>query len=296
MNKIAIVVHGGAGPDSSLIQENEEAYKEGLQNALSTGYAVLEKGGSALDAVEAAVIYLEDHPLFNDGKGAAITREGDVQLCASIMEGKELSSGAVASVQGIKNPVQVARAVMNDTNYRYLACEGAVLVAREHQLPVEEASYFMTGHTIKTYESGIKDTMAHHGTVGSVACDQQGNIAAATSTGGTAFSMRGRIADSSVIGCGVYAKNSTCAVSLTGDGEYIIKHVIAHDVSAIMEYRNSSLTEACYEVLHKKLKDTKGDIGIIGVTAQGEICMDFNCDRMLRAWQGSDGEKGVALY
>jgi beta-aspartyl-peptidase (threonine type) len=299
MDNFSIVVHGGAGPDSAFIREHMEQYKEALITGQRMGYAILEQGGAALDAVEVAVKYLEDDPLFNAGKGSALNEAGEVEMCAAIMDGSNGSSGAVAVVKGVRNPVGLAKAVMSDTPYRYIAGEGATRFAMESGFRMEEKAYFLTPHEVDTYHEKVKSKLLAqngHGTVGAVARDRQGNIAAATSTGGAEFSICGRVADSSMVGAGVYASNATCAVSATGDGECIMKHVIAYDIAAVMEYKGLSVDEACRYVLKDKLKDTPGDIGIIAVSRLGEISMQFNAARMHRCWKTSGGGEGVAIY
>lgn len=309
MNKIAIVVHGGAGPDSEYIKQNLDLYKKGLQEAADAGYKVLEDGGSSLDAVEASVNYLEDNPLFNAGRGSALNEKAKVEMDSSIMDGKTLKSGAVAIVKSVKNPVTLARAVMEKTKHIYLGDFGALEFAGKIGLQLRPDAYFITDHAFEQYleslEDGVNSLNAAgkyevkkktHGTVGAVAVDKEGNIAAATSTGGTENKVPGRIGDSSLIGVGSYANNKTCAVSGTGDGEYLMQHVIAFHVSALIEYKGLSLKEACHYLIKEKLKDVEGDMGIIAVDPQGNIAMEFKAKRMHRCWKTSDGEQGAETY
>jgi beta-aspartyl-peptidase (threonine type) len=307
--KFSIVVHGGAGGDSNFIKENLEGYKKGLQEAIEAGWEVLKENGSAVDAVEAAVNVLEDNPLFNSGRGSAINAKAEVEMCASIMDGKDCNSGAVAIVKNVKHPVSLAKSVMKNTNYLYLGGEGALDYAKKIEIQLEPDSYFVTEHQYDTYVKAKKDefqstrktameqiTSRMHGTVGAVAVDVKGNIAAATSTGGTENSKEGRIGDSSMIGVGCYANNKTCAVSITGDGEYVIRGVIAYDISCAVEYKRMELQEACDYVINKRNKDVEGDIGAIAVNADGDIALCFNSERMHRAWKTSSGDEGVAIY
>jgi beta-aspartyl-peptidase (threonine type) len=309
MNKITIVVHGGAGPDSEFIKKNMEGYKQGLQEAADTGYRILEEGGSAMDAVEAAVNYLEDNELFNAGRGSALNEKAEVEMDASIMDGKSMKSGAVAIVKNVKNPVTLARAIMEKTKHIYIGDMGALEYAQKIGLRLMPEAYFITNHAYEQYiaateeeENTIQQAGEYqvrrktHGTVGAVAVDKEGNVAAATSTGGTENKVPGRIGDSSIIGIGSYANNKTCAVSSTGDGEVLIQNVAAFHVSAIMQYKGLDLKEACNYLIKEELKDTKGDMGIIAVDPAGNFCFEFNSARMHRAWRTSDGEQGVGIY
>jgi beta-aspartyl-peptidase (threonine type) len=309
MNRIAIAVHGGAGPDSDHIHQNEEKYKKGIEEAVNKGYELLQQGRSAIDAVEAAVRSLEDNPFFNAGKGSAINAKAEVEMCASIINGENRSSGAVAIVRNIRNPVSLARAVMEKTKHIYIGSYGALDFAKQINAPLEPDSYFITEHQYEVYEQKRKESGGDHqktakeqvqershGTVGAVALDQFGNIAAATSTGGIEYSKEGRIADSSMIGIGSFADNKTCAVSSTGDGEFLIKNVTAYQISALMEYKGLNLKEACYYLVHEKLKDGDGDMGIIALDKKGNIAMEFNSDRMHRGFRSTDGELFVAIY
>ena len=309
MNKITIAVHGGAGPDAEYIKENVQGYKEGLEKALRAGYVILENGGTALDAVEAAVNSLEDNPLFNAGKGSALNEHAEVEMDASIMNGETLQCGAVAIVRQVKNPVTLARAVMEKTKHIYLAGDGALDFAVQANIAIRPDAYFITQHNYEQYEEATKkenrapDEAAfvqlkrkEHGTVGAVALDCNGNLAAATSTGGLENNKAGRIADSSMIGAGVYANNQTCAVSCTGDGEYMMQYVTAFHLSALMEYKGLSLKEAAGYLIHEKCKDVPGDMGLIAVDPQGNVGVAFNSERMHRAWLSNDEALQVFIY
>jgi len=309
MGKLTIVVHGGAGPDSEFIKKNIEGYKQGLQEAVKIGYTVLEEGGSAMDAVEAAVNYLEDNQLFNAGRGSSLNEKAEVEMDASIMDGQSMKSGGVAIVKNVKNPVTLARGIMERTKHIYIGDMGALEYAQKIGLKVMPEAYFITDHAFEQYKAAAEekpDAIEHageyqvqrkeHGTVGAVAVDKDGNVAAGTSTGGTENKVPGRIGDSSMIGVGTYANNSTCAVSSTGDGETLIKHVTCFHLSAIMKYKGMGLKEACQYLIHDELKDEQGDMGIIAVDPAGNFAFEFNSERMHRAWRTSDGEHGVGIY
>lgn len=309
MNKITIVVHGGAGPDSEFIKKNLEGYNQGLRDAVNTGYKILEEGGSALDAVEAAVNSLEDNELFNAGRGAALNEKAEVEMDASIMDGKSMKSGGVAIVKNVKNPVTLARAIMEKTKHVYIGDMGALEYAQRIGLKLMPEAYFITNHAFEQYMQATEEEAntiqqageyqvkrKTHGTVGAVAVDKEGNVAAATSTGGTENKVPGRIGDSSITGIGSYANNKTCAVSSTGDGEVLIQNVVSFHVSAIMQYKGMRLKEACNYLLNEELKDVKGDMGIIAVDPTGNFTFEFNSERMHRAWRSSDNEEGVGIY
>jgi beta-aspartyl-peptidase (threonine type) len=308
-NKIAIAVHGGAGPDSEFIRQHQKKYEQGVQEAVDAGDRVLEEGGSALDAVEEAVNYLEDNPLFNAGRGSALNKKAEIEMDASIMSGKDLKAGAVSIVKNVKNPVTLARAIMEKTEHIYIGDMGALEFAHRIGLKVMPEAYFITDHAFEQYQQAVKEaenTMEEageyqtkrktHGTVGAVALDKEGNIAAATSTGGTENKAPGRIGDTSMIGTGSYANNKTCAVSSTGDGEVLIRNVMAFHVSALMQYKGSTVKEACNFLMHTELKEAEGDMGIIALDASGTIAMEFNSERMHRGYRTSDGERFVANY
>jgi len=309
MRKFALAVHGGAGPDSQHIRQNEEGYRKGIATALDAGYAVLERGGSALDAVEAAVRSLEDNPLFNAGRGAAINDAGEVQLCSSVSDGRSRGMGAVAIVKNVKNPVSLARAVMEQTRHIYLGAHGALEFAREIKAPLEPDAYFITEHQFDTYLEERDKSEQHpqavaervlrqrmHGTVGAVALDADGNLAASTSTGGTEFEKNGRIGDSSMAGVGSYADNRFCAVSTTGDGESLIRHITSFHIAALMEYKELSLQEACDYLIDVRCKDEEGDMGILSIDPRGDVVFKFNAARMHRGCKASDGTMMVAIY
>lgn len=292
MKNFVIAVHGGAGEDSEFIQSHQSGYKTGLENAISTGYKILKQGGSALDAVENAVRLLEDNPLFNSGRGSALNNKGEVEMDASIMDGRKISAGAVSVVRNVKNPITLARFIMENTSHVFLSGQGALEIAKEKQLELEVDSYFITEHQVEEfiklrkkddYNAMIRKRI--HGTVGAVALDKAGNLAAATSTGGTPNSLSGRIGDSCVIGAGCYANNSSCAVSGTGDGELLITNVIAHSIAFYLELKNCSLQDACDYVIHQRNNNAEGDIGVIAVDAKGDLGICFNSERMHRAWK-----------
>jgi L-asparaginase / beta-aspartyl-peptidase len=308
MSKLTIAIHGGAGTirKRDLTPVVEKAYKDGLQAALNAGYSILEKGGTALDAVKAAVMNLEDNILFNAGRGSVFTNKGHHEMDASIMNGKDLQAGAVTGVQGIRNPVALAYEVMKRTEHIMLSGDGAVEFAAEIGMPLETDEYFYSEFRYKQWEQ-VRDTdnsaLDHNintekkfGTVGAVACDKNGDIAAATSTGGMTNKKFGRIGDTPLIGCGTYANNKTCAISATGHGELFMKAVAAYDVSALMEYKNYSLQQAMDEVVNKKLVAIEGEGGMIGVDAKGNAALIFNSKGMYRAMKNSNGRMEIAIY
>lgn len=300
MNKIySLAIHGGAGTllKGLMTPEKEQQYKKALESALEIGYNILESGGKALDAVEAAVKELEDSPLFNAGKGSVFTNEGTHEMDAAIMDGKNLNAGAVSLITGIKNPVSLARDVMEKSDHVFLAGEGAMRFANSLGYTLKSPKYFFDELRYQQWQE-IKDSdlfqLDHSvkkdskfGTVGAVACDKEGNIAAATSTGGMTNKRWGRVGDSPIIGAGNYANNKTCAVSCTGSGEFFIKGVVAYDVSCLMEYREMSLEDAAAEVINKRMVEIGGDGGLIAVDAQGNIAMPFNTEGMYRASKAS---------
>lgn len=309
MNKIAIAIHGGAGPDSEHIKKNYEAYKKGLEDALNSGYKILEGGGSALDAVEAAVNSMEDNPLFNAGKGSALNAKAEVEMCAGIMDGRKVESGAVALIKNVKNPISLARAVMEKSEHLYLGDAGALAFAQKVGVELMPDAYFITEHAYEQFDEARKEEGTNirylgkeqikkhsHGTVGAVALDKDGNLAAATSTGGTENKSQGRIGDSSMIGIGFYANNKTCAVSGTGDGEVMMHFVSAYEISCLMEYKGLSVTEACRFLIHEKSKGVEGDMGLIAVDAEGNIALEYKADRMHRAWRTNDADVVVKIY
>ena|SRR5690606_6374866 len=307
----AIVIHGGAG---TILKENisdsmELAYKTVLEKSVRTGYKILEAGGTSLDAVEASIRILEDSPLFNAGKGAVFTNNGTNELDASIMEGKTKNAGAIAGVTTVKNPIALARAVMEKSEHVMLARKGAEQFAEQVGLTLVEPEYFYTESRMKAlkriqhrdsasqtslYDPFTKDDK--FGTVGCVALDRNGNIAAGTSTGGMTNKRWGRIGDSPIIGAGTYADNATCGISATGWGEFFIRGVIAYDISAMMAYANLSLQDAATKVIHEKLPKMGGDGGIIGIDHKGNIATVFNTSGMFRASIDKTGSMSIKLY
>ncbi len=306
---ITLVIHGGAGTirRENMTPEREEAYRAALRQALDTGYAVLSSGGKSVDAVIAAIAVLEDSPLFNAGKGAVFTYSGKNELDASIMDGSNLKAGAVAGVTTIKNPIKAAYAVMTKSEHVMLAGQGADAFAREQDLEIVDPAYFVDSSRYQQYllrrqaekskeSSARNEPEKKFGTVGAVALDQYGNIAAGTSTGGMSDKKYGRIGDSPVIGAGTYAKNSTCAVSATGWGEFFIRLAVAHDISSMMEYANLSLEEAADSVIMKKLPKLGGDGGIIALDRSGNIAMKFNTEGMYRGYIREKGAAKTFIY
>jgi len=306
MSKIAIAVHGGAGTIKKelMTAEKEFEYKRGLEDAIEAGYALLEKGESALDAVEASVIELENNPLFNAGKGSVFSHEGKNEMDASIMDGSNLKAGAVAGIHHVKNPISVAKAVMDNSLHIMLSGEGAENFAKERQFDFEDDKYFFSQQRYDQWQKAReKDIVAldhldenKFGTVGSVAIDRKGNLASATSTGGTTNKKFGRIGDSPIIGAGTYANNKTCAVSCTGDGESFITKIAAYDVSCLMEYKGLSLKEAVETVVNHKLKSIGGEGGMIAIDSQGNIEMLLNSMGMYRASKQEGNEIVVGIY
>ncbi|MDT0555279.1 isoaspartyl peptidase/L-asparaginase family protein [Patiriisocius hiemis] len=308
MNKFSIAIHGGAGTlvKGLMTPELESQYKAKLEEALESGYKVLEANGSALDAVEVSVTILENSPLFNAGKGSVFSNAGTHEMDAAIMEGKNLEAGAISLITGIKNPITLARDVMEKSDHVFLAGEGAMQFAESLHYSLEEPSYFYDEVRYKQWQ-GIKDSdkfqLDHSvkkdgkfGTVGAVALGMDGTIGAATSTGGMTNKKWGRVGDSPMIGAGTYANNKTCAVSCTGSGEFFIRGVVAYDVSCLMEYKGMSLEEAANEVIHNRVKAINGDGGLIAVDAQGNIALPFNTEGMYRGYKKWNGEKDVLIY
>ena len=312
MSKFTIAVHGGAGTISkkSMTPEKEAAYIKALNEALTAGYKILEKNGDALDAVKAAVIELENNVLFNAGKGSVFTNTGTHEMDASIMDGKNLSAGAVAAVKNIRNPIELAYAVMKNSEHVFLIGQGAELFAKQNEIPFERDEYFYSEQRYRQWQKvkGTDETALDHnistedpngkkfGTVGAVACDANGTLAAATSTGGMTNKQFGRVGDSPIIGIGTYANNKTCALSCTGHGEPFIKAVAAYDVSCLMEYKGLSLEDATNVVVMDKLMKIDGEGGMIGVDANGNAALIFNCEGMYRGFWSSDGKREVAIY
>ncbi len=295
-----LVIHGGAGTilKKNMTPKKEKAYREKLNEALQAGEQILKTGGSSLDAVTVAIMVMENSPLFNAGKGAVFTAEGKNEMDASIMDGKTLKAGAVASVRHIKNPILGARAVMEHTPHVLIIGEGAEEVVAKYGVELVDTSYFFTQSRWDYYQKvkKEKEEAEKHGTVGAVALDKHGNLAAATSTGGMTWKMKGRVGDSPVIGAGTYADNNTCAVSATGHGEYFMRYVVTYDITALMKYKGYTLQQAANEVIMHKLKDAGGDGGIIAVDKDGNISMTFNTPGMFRGYVTSDGKSEVGIY
>ncbi len=306
MKPFAIAVHGGAGTISPALMtaEKEKNYTNALADAVKAGNKILSAGGTSLDAVTAAVKSLEDCPLFNAGRGSVFTSAGTHEMDASIMNGKTLEAGAVAGVVSVKNPVVLAKAVMENTEHVFLCGPGAEELAHKLKLEFAAPDYFFDSFRHQQWLA-IKDsdtTQLDHsnekkfGTVGAVALDMDGNLAAATSTGGMTNKKFGRIGDTPIIGSGTYANNNTCAISCTGHGEFFMRAVVAYDISCLMEYKKISLKEACHFVVLQKLMDMKGEGGIIAIDKTGNIELTFNSDGMYRAWQKNNQQPVVAIY
>jgi len=314
MSKFTIVIHGGAGTilREHMTPELEEAYLDGLKRGADAGYGVLEQGGAAVNAVKAAIVVMEDNVLFNAGRGSVFTKKGVQEMDAAIMNGATLEAGAVAGVRNVRNPIMLATEVMLHSNHVFLSGKGANDFAIKQGVKLEPDEYFFSQFRYDQWKS-IRDSDAYaldhthqrleelmrdkkFGTVGAVACDYEGNIAAATSTGGMTNKKYGRIGDSPIIGIGTYANNKTCAISCTGHGEPFIRAVAAYDVSCLMEYKGLSLYEAMNTVVNDKLVKLEGEGGMIGVDAQGNHAMILNSAGMYRAYRSSDGGGEVAIY
>jgi beta-aspartyl-peptidase (threonine type) len=295
----AIVIHGGAGNISPthISPDRADAIAGKLGESLEAGIAILEKGGSSLDAVEAAIRMMEDSPLFNAGKGAVFTHEGRNELDASIMEGKTLMAGAVAGVGDIKNPISAARIVMEKSPHVLLTGAGASRFVSRNGAEIVDSSYFFTERRWEQLQRQLKKAeVEKYGTVGCVALDKKGNLAAGTSTGGMTNKRFGRIGDSPIIGAGNYANNNSCAVSATGHGEFFIRYTVAHDISALMQYSSLTLREAARKVIHEKLKMAGGSGGVICIDRLGNIAMEFNTSGMLRAFATAGGDRGIKVF
>jgi len=308
MKNISIAVHGGAGTilKNTLTKEKEQDYKQALQLALDAGYQLLEQGATAIDAVERSVSKLEDSHLFNAGKGSVFTANGTHEMDASIMDGSTLEAGAISLVTGVKNPIQLSRLVMEKSDYVLLSGKGAEHFARSVNCEFRNEEYFYDEFRHQQWlalKGSDKFQLDHSpskedkfGTVGAVALDKFGNIAAATSTGGMTNKRFGRVGDSPIIGSGTYANNPTCAVSCTGNGEYFIKGIVAYDVSCLIEYKKMTLAEACTEVIQNRLKKIGGDGGLIALDNNGNIVLEFNTEGMYRGRRNADGLNEVVIY
>jgi L-asparaginase / beta-aspartyl-peptidase len=321
IKKIGLVVHGGAGTieRSEMTLEREREHRAGLERALTAGYEILKRGGPSLDAAEAAVRVLEDDPHFNAGKGSVFTSAGTNEMDAAMMDGKTLKAGAVANLRHVKNPISLARLLIEKSDYvvsksprvgpLFMAGEGAEMFAKENGIELVDQKYFFTQERwnalqkVKESEKAggaggkkfIITDQDRHGTVGAIALDQQGNLAVATSTGGTTNKKSGRVGDSPIIGGGTYANNATCAISCTGDGEFFIRAAVAHNVSALIEYRGMKLEEAAQMALDKA-KKLGGEGGLIAIDKHGNIALPFNTSGMYRGYVDPDGKLVVEIY
>ena len=314
MGKFTIAIHGGAGTilKEDMTPELEAAYVSGLNDALNAGFAVLEQGGSAVNAVKAAIVIMEDNVLFNAGRGSVFTKKGVQEMDAAIMDGATLYAGAVAGIRNVRNPIELATEVMKNSNHVFLSGKGANDFAIKQGIKLEPDEFFFSQFrydqwkAMRDSDNYSLDHTNHHlnelmrdkkfGTVGAVACDENGNIAAATSTGGMTNKKYGRIGDSPMIGAGTYANNKTCGISCTGHGEIFITAVAAYDVSALMEYKGFTLQQAMEEVVNKRLVAMEGEGGMIGVDGQGNAAMVFNSAGMYRGMRNSEGAEEVAIY
>lgn len=309
MKPFGIAIHGGAGTVSKIkmTKWKAQAYKEALRRAYTVGYLTLQKGGRAIEAVTEAILVLENSSLFNAGKGSVFTHDGEHEMDASLMDGANLNAGAVAGVKLVKNPILLAQTVMKRSKHVMLCGEEAVAFARDNGLEIKPKEYFFDEFRYQQWQKAlVKDTVSldhdteagdkKFGTVGAVALDKKGNLAAGTSTGGMVNKRYGRIGDSAIIGAGTYANNKTCAISCTGHGEYFIRNVVAHDVSAKMRYQNLSLEEAGNELVFEVLKKAGGRGGMIGIDTACNIITPFNTKGMYRGYKKSNGDEYVGIY
>lgn len=303
----SLAVHGGAGVlhHDCMAPEREAEYHAALDRALSAGEAVLDTDGSALDAVTQAVCVLENEPLFNAGRGAVFTRDKQHEMDACIMDGSNRQAGAVAGIFGPKNPILAARSVLENTEHVLMIGEGALAVARAAGLDFQDKAYFFTQHRWDALQETLKmeaegtiddDPSRRHGTVGAVACDRNGHLAAATSTGGMTAKQSGRVGDSPVIGAGTYADDATCAVSATGDGEAFLRLCVAHEIEARMRLTGVSLERAAEDVIMTELTALNGTGGIIALDRNGAITTPFNCEGMYRGWSVEGDGRKIAIY
>ena len=309
MNKITLAIHGGAGTilKSMLTPELEQKYTTGLQQALDAGYAILQNNGTSIDAVTDAVMALEDNELFNAGRGAVFTNKGEHEMDACIMDGNNLQSGAVAGVKSVKNPMALCKEIMLHSEHVLLAGNGALEFAKSRNIQLENEQYFYNQFRYDQWQE-IKDSETFQldhsdktnekkfGTVGAVALDAFGNIAAATSTGGMTNKRWGRVGDSPIIGAGTYANNNTCAISCTGHGEYFLRAVVAYDISCLIEYKGMTLQEACNFVVQDKLVKFGGEGGLIALDKYGNYELSFNSEGMYRGIKNNDRINKVAIY
>ena len=311
--KIGFVIHGGAGfiRKGSLSPKAEKEYRAKLKEAVLAGYNTLKAGKSSLDAIETAIIIMEDSPLFNAGKGSVFTADGKNELDASVMDGKTQNAGAVAGLRKVKNPILLARAVMENSRHVMMISNGAEKFAKEQNIKLVPEKYFWTQKRWDSLQRVIKSEAEKakgkgvsflanpdnkFGTVGAVALDKNGNLAAGTSTGGMTYKKYGRVGDVPVIGAGTYANNATCAVSATGWGEYFIRLSVAKDISSMMEYKNLTVQEAADEVIQKKLPNLGGNGGVIAIDQKGNIGISFNTSGMYRAYIDDNGKPVVEIY
>ena len=312
-NQFGIVIHGGAGTllRSDMTPEMDAAYRQLLQEAVTTGYAILASGGSSTEAVEKTIHVMENSPLFNAGKGAVLNAEGEIELDASFMDGARLDAGAIAGARLIKNPISAAIAVMNNSPHVMLSSTGADRFAETQGLAMEAPDYFVTERRVQSLQRVQEEessTQANiqqkspfyqqqrFGTVGCVALDQAGNLAAGTSTGGMTNKKWNRIGDAPVIGAGTYANNASCGISATGWGEYFIRSVVAHDIAALVEYKGLSIQEAARLVIHEKVAKLGGDGGVVGLDRNGNVAMEMNTEGMYRAHMNAQGEQTIKIY
>ena len=316
-NEFAIIIHGGAGTilKGNLSKEKEKAYRNKLEEAIRIGYAILKEGGTSQEAVVKTIQVMEESPLFNAGKGAVFTHEETNELDASFMDGESLNAGAVAGVKNVKSPIELAVKIMTDSDHVMLSGEGASIFAKEKGLEMVDPAYFYTERRFKSlqriknkakteldnndkkanfYDTDIKN--AKFGTVGCVALDKNGNIAAGTSTGGMTNKRWGRIGDAPIIGSGTYANNKTCGVSSTGWGEYFIRSQVAYDISAQMEYQKKTLKEATKDVIQNKLTKLGGTGGVVALDKNGNMSFEFNTAGMYRASMNDAGELVIKIY
>ncbi|HRD39239.1 MAG TPA: isoaspartyl peptidase/L-asparaginase [Bacteroidia bacterium] len=312
-DKVVLAIHGGAGTilKKNMTPEKEKAYHEKLAEALKAGYTVLQKGGTSLDAVEAAIVVMEDSPLFNAGKGSVFNSDGKNEMDAAIMDGSNLKAGAVAGVHTIKNPIKAARAVMEKSEHVMLIGDGAEKFAQEKKLEIVEPKYFYDEYRYQQYlkaKEQNKIEMDHtdsvktkskpdkHGTVGAVALDNFGNISAATSTGGMTNKKYGRVGDAPIIGAGTYANNNSCAVSCTGHGEFFIRAVVGHEIASLIEHKNLSVKEAAEKVILEKMVKMGGEGGAIVLDNKGNVALPFNTEGMYRGYITKDGKIYTGIY
>lgn len=308
-----IVIHGGAGTilRANMTPEREAAYREVLAEAIQVGHTILKNGGSSQEAVEKTIHIMEDSPLFNAGKGAVLTSDETIELDASFMHGAQLDAGAISGVKTIRHPISAAIKVMENSPHVMLSGAGADAFAASQGLEIVAPEYFFTERRINSLKrvkeaeakkesiSSTEEAFVQHqryGTVGCVALDLEGNLAAGTSTGGMTNKKWNRIGDAPIIGAGTYANNATCAISATGWGEFFIRSVVAHDISALMEYKGLSIQEAAHTVIHDKVGGLGGDGGVVGIDSKGNVAMEMNTPGMYRAHMDAEGKLNVKIY